>query len=97
MEKIDSSSNQNIELLNQLKRKITEKQANSETQSPHPPTQILKTTPLQSEQVLTNNLEGQILKAYQNGSDIQEISRQFHISVDHASLILKIKGVAPQK
>lgn len=97
MEKIDSSSNQNIELLNQLKRKIIEKQANSETQSPHPPTQILKTTPLQSEQVLTNNLEGQILKAYQNGSDIQEISRQFHISVDHASLILKIKGVAPQK
>lgn len=97
LEKNEPASNHDIELLNQLGRRTANKPVNFESQINRPETQILKNTPPQSEKLLTNDLEGQILNAYRNGLDIQEISRQFHISVDHASLILKIKGITPQK
>ena len=45
----------------------------------------------------SEDLENRIMKAAQDGLDIQEISRRYHVSADHVSLILKISGTRHRK
>jgi hypothetical protein len=84
--------NQSITLLNDLKKRV--QVTNVDPGLPDirftPPeyhATATKSTPSTSD-----NLESQVLEAYQNGLEISEISKKFHISSDHVSLIIKVKN-----
>jgi hypothetical protein len=76
--------------LQDLKSRIEESTLNiAEKPDARPPTRIL--TAIQSNTPpLSNDLEKMIINAVQNGLDIPEISKKFHVSTDHIALILKI-------
>jgi hypothetical protein len=87
------------ESINQLRNKIKNDSINYDLPTPRPPTQILKaiSTPPPQQSSTNNDLETQIFQEFQTGSDVHELSRKFQISIDHVSLILKIKGSSPKK
>jgi hypothetical protein len=83
--------NQAITLLDDLKKKIQMDKIDNESPTLWTTSRELKTAPYESTPPAANDLESLVLQAYQNGSEISEISKRFHISSDHVSLIIKVK------
>lgn len=84
--------NQAITLLDDLKKKIQIDKIDNEPQNLRTTIREPKKVPYESTPpAAANDLESLVLQAYRNGSDIAEISKKFHISSDHVSLIIKVK------
>ena len=73
--------------LNLLRRRV--RQDISRPQSAEPPPRLAAVDPV-PQPAVTNDVRRQVLAAAAEGSDIADISRRFHLSADHVSLILKV-------
>ncbi len=89
------SLNEELALLDQLRQRIKEDSTKTNSISSKPPTRFFNTAPIQIQNESISNttasdLEKEIIEAFQNGSVIPDLSRKFHLSSDHISLILKM-------
>lgn len=96
------SLNEELELLEQLRRKIKIDNNATTSTSIKPPTRICNTLPVQiqnesTSDTNTSDLQKEIIEAFQNGSEVPDLSRKFHLSTDHISLILKMNEAALKK
>lgn len=78
-------------LLKKFGRK-TEKDEIPDTQSSLETIRHLSSTAKETLTANDDSLETKVLEAARNGDDVAEISRRFHLSVDHVSLLLKVAG-----
>ncbi len=82
---------EDAEKIKQIRQRI-EREQNSEKKSTHEisyPMSIPDTSAIDPSST-KDNLESKVLRAYHDGMSIVSISRKFHISADHVSLILKM-------
>jgi len=83
-----------IDPLDQIKKKMHEaSDYYDKTEPPRPSTQRITAITIPEKE----DIEALVYEEYKKGVDIHEISKNFQISADHVSLLLKIRGVAPNK
>lgn len=87
-----------MDRINQIRLKIKETSDFYDKAEPRPSTQILKAqlSDIQ-EQRPGEDLGALVFDAYNNGTQIHEISKKFQLSEDHVSLLLKMRGVNLKK
>jgi hypothetical protein len=83
-----------IDPLDQIKKKMHEaSDYYDKTEPPRPSTKQIRAIA----NVEKEDIEALVYEEYKKGVDIHEISKAFQISADHVSLLLKIRGITPNK